>query len=301
MNSAEITVLLIEDNPDDVLLIQRDLSKAVRHAFRVIHADGVEKGMELLKNGAIDVVLLDLGMPENRGLASLEKVQLEAPAVPIVVLTGNDDDDQAVAAVQKGAQDYLVKGQVSSSLLQRALRYAIERKRAAVELKRLNELLERQATTDALTGISNRLKFNEMLDAEVHRSKRYGLPLSLVMFDIDGFKKINDTYGHQAGDRVLRELTALVRENIRVNDLFARWGGEEFMIMATNTTLENARFFAEGLRQLIAQHTFHAVGTITCSFGVARLLDDSQDLLIQRADRALYDAKAGGRDRVAFV
>jgi diguanylate cyclase (GGDEF)-like protein len=301
MNSTHIVVLLIEDSRDDALLIERDLSKAVRSSFHVVHADGIGKGVEQLAGGGIDVVLLDLGMPESHGLSALEMVQTQSPAVPVIVLTGQDNDDLALEAVQKGAQDYLLKGQVTGSLLRHAIRYAIERKRVSVELKRLNELLGHQATTDPLTGISNRLKFNDMLEAEIQRSKRYALPLSLVMFDIDHFKHINDTHGHQVGDRVLREIVALVRDNIRVNDLFARWGGEEFMIMATNTTLDNARHFAEGLRLLIAQHSFQEAGSVTCSFGVARLIDDTQDQLIQRVDRALYDAKARGRDRVEVV
>jgi len=301
MDSTEIAVLLIEDNHDDALLIRRDLSKAVRISYNIIHVDGISKGLERLNSGGIDVVLLDLGLPGNQGLSVLEEVQAQSMAVPVIVLTGHDDDDLAREAIQKGAQDYLVKGQVSGNLLQRAILYAIERKRAAVELKRLNELLEHQATTDPLTGISNRLKFNEMLEAEIQRSSRYALPLSLIMFDIDFFKKVNDSHGHHVGDRVLREIVALVRDNIRVNDLLARWGGEEFMIMATNTTLENARLFAEGLRLLIAQHSFQEVGNVTCSFGVARLIDDSQDQFIQRVDRAMYDAKTRGRNRVEIV
>jgi diguanylate cyclase (GGDEF)-like protein len=301
MDSTTIVVLLIEDNHDDALLIQRDLSRAVRISYTIIHVDGVAKGLERLNSGGIDVVLLDLGLPGNQGLGVLEQVQAQSTAVPVIVLTGHDDDELAREAIQKGAQDYLVKGQVTGNLLQRAILYAIERKRAAVELKRLNELLEHQATTDPLTGISNRLKFTEMLEAEIQRSTRYALPLSLIMFDIDYFKKVNDSHGHHVGDRVLREIVALVRDNIRVNDLLARWGGEEFMIMATNTTLENARLFAEGLRLLIAQHSFHEVGSVTCSFGVARLIDDSQDQFIQRVDRAMYDAKARGRNRVEIV
>jgi diguanylate cyclase (GGDEF)-like protein len=297
-----ITILIIDDNHDDARLIRRDLSGAGRNSYYTVHhTDSIKMGLARLEQGGIDIILLDLGMPESSGLSAFDTVQTQAPAVPIIVLTGNDDDDLAIKAAQKGAQDYLVKGQTSGLLLQRAIRYAIERKRTEMELKRLNELLERQATTDPLTGISNRLKFNEVLDAEVQRAKRYAMPLSLIMFDIDRFKLINDTHGHDIGDRVLRELTALVKGNIRVNDSLARWGGEEFMILAANTTLENARLFAEGLRSLIAGHSFQDVGRVTCSFGIARLLDESSDQLLQRVDRALYSAKENGRDRVEIA
>ena len=166
-------------------------------------------------------------------------------------------------------------------------------------MKRLNELLTLQATTDPLTGISNRLKFGETLKAEISRSRRYTLPLSLIMFDIDHFKGINDTYGHLTGDKVLVGIVELVSKNVRVNDLFARWGGEEFMIMVTNSALDHARILAEKLRLMIEQHHSPEGIRVTCSFGVAQLLhDESEDRFIQRVDDALYLAKARGRNRL---
>jgi diguanylate cyclase (GGDEF)-like protein/PAS domain S-box-containing protein len=174
-----------------------------------------------------------------------------------------------------------------------------ERQQAAGELNRLNELLARQAKTDALTGIGNRLKFNETLNAEVHRSRRHGLTFSLIMLDIDHFKGINDTCGHNAGDGVLRQIAGLIASNVRVHDLFARWGGEEFMILVTNASLENARAFAEKLRRLIEHHDFPGIGRVTSSFGVAEFdSSETEDVLMQRVDRALYRAKELGRNRV---
>lgn len=301
MDIEMIVVLLIEDNHDDALLIQRYLSKAIKVSYQIHHVDELRKGLDFLNSGGVDVVLLDLGLPDAQGLSAFENVYAISPNVPIIVLTGHDDDDLAMEAVHKGAQDYLVKGQIAGSLLQRAIRYAIERKRAAEELKRLNELLERQATTDPLTGILNRLKFNHTLNAEIQRSKRYAMPLSLIMFDIDHFKNINDSHGHHAGDKVLREIVELVKDNIRVHDFFARWGGEEFMIMATNTVQDNARLLAEHLRLKIGRHHIQGVGRVTCSFGVAQLINDTEDQLMQRVDHALYQAKANGRDRVEIA
>jgi diguanylate cyclase (GGDEF)-like protein/PAS domain S-box-containing protein len=177
-----------------------------------------------------------------------------------------------------------------------------ERKRAAVELKLLNEILAQQATSDPLTGIANRLKFNDRLSNEIQRSKRFGTPLSLMMFDIDHFKRVNDTHGHLTGDAVLRELTSLVGRYVRMHDIFARWGGEEFMIMLVNTTAENARLFAEKLRSTIASSKFYTVGQITCSFGVAQLkLEDTDDRFTHRVDEALYQAKVKGRNRVEIA
>jgi diguanylate cyclase (GGDEF)-like protein len=167
------------------------------------------------------------------------------------------------------------------------------------ELKCLNEVLACQATTDPLTGIANRAKFSEVLESELARSNRFALPLSLIMFDIDQFKKINDTYGHNAGDDVLRELSAWVSKSVRKHDLFTRWGGEEFMIMFTNSTKSKATLYAEKLRLEIEALDFPQVGRVTCSFGVAEFEKDlTVDSLVQKADVALYRAKSAGRNRV---
>ncbi len=174
-----------------------------------------------------------------------------------------------------------------------------ERKKVDGELKLLNEILARQATTDPLTGISNRLKFNDALSAEMRRASRFGTPLSLIMFDIDNFKQINDTFGHHTGDTVLRELTGLVAQSVRVHDLFARWGGEEFMIMVTNTAADNARRYAEKLRRQVENREFTGVRQVTCSFGVVQLcVGDTDDRFTQKVDNALYRAKTEGRNRV---
>lgn len=135
MDTKPIIVLLIEDEPDDAKLIQRDLSKSPRTPFEMVHADRVKSGLERLQQGGVDVVLLDLNLPDGQGLGVLEKVEAQAPGVPVIVMTSRDDDDLAVEAVHKGAQDYLVKGQVSGGLLRRAIRYAIERKKLLTQLE----------------------------------------------------------------------------------------------------------------------------------------------------------------------
>ncbi len=163
------------------------------------------------------------------------------------------------------------------------------------------EKLKQIALTDALTGVANRLKFNTSLEEEVERVKRYGQPLSLIMFDIDYFKKFNDLYGHDAGDSILVELTSVISKTIRVNDLFARWGGEEFMILAVSTSLDDCLTLAENLRQTIEAHTFSESRTLTCSFGVAEYFGEDIDSFFKRVDVALYKSKSQGRNRVTSV
>ncbi len=163
------------------------------------------------------------------------------------------------------------------------------------ELQRERELAE----TDPLTGILNRRKFYSRMEAEIERSHRYGRPLSLLMLDIDFFKKINDTYGHATGDRVLQTLVSIVRRHIRKMDVFARYGGEEFVVLCPETNIWNATILAERLRSSVEEAGFGQAGTITVSFGAAQLKEkESGDDLIRRADDALYDAKQRGRNRV---
>lgn len=155
------------------------------------------------------------------------------------------------------------------------------------------------ATTDSLTGIANRREFARMLEYEMERARRYGMPLSLAMYDLDHFKDVNDGYGHDTGDMVLQTVTSVVKQNIRAVDAPARWGGEEFMVLMPQSDLAAAKSAAEKLRLAIARHRFGKVKNITVSFGVTEFVarDDSNSLL-KRVDDALYLAKQRGRNRV---
>lgn len=158
------------------------------------------------------------------------------------------------------------------------------------------------ATTDGLTGIANRTEFTRILEKEVERVKRYGKPLSLIMYDLDHFKRINDTHGHDAGDHVLQTVARLATENIRSIDTAGRWGGEEFMVLLPESALAAAGQTAEKLRQVIEQHSFGKIGTVTASFGISEFCEqDDLNALLKRVDDALYQAKNNGRNRVEAV
>ncbi len=168
-----------------------------------------------------------------------------------------------------------------------------------LKLQDLARDLRFQATTDPLTGLYNRLRFNQALAAKMLRSMRSKMPFSVIIFDVDRFKQVNDTYGHQAGDRVLVRLAAIVAERLRASDVFARWGGEEFVVLVPDLEGRTACQVAEKLRVAIEQTAFDGVGATTCSFGVAQYdEDDTAESLIARADLALYRAKLNGRNRV---
>jgi diguanylate cyclase (GGDEF)-like protein len=171
-----------------------------------------------------------------------------------------------------------------------------------LQLQELARDLRFQATTDPLTGLSNRLKLNQALVTEMSRSTRHETPLSVVLFDVDNFKTVNDTHGHQTGDKVLIQLSRFVVSMLRNTDLLARWGGEEFVILAPGTDDGMAYRAAERLRNAIEQVEFDDIGTVTCSFGVAQFVyGDSEETLISRADDALYRAKLNGRNRVELA
>jgi diguanylate cyclase (GGDEF)-like protein/PAS domain S-box-containing protein len=165
--------------------------------------------------------------------------------------------------------------------------------------KQAEAILRQQASTDSLTGIANRREFDTVLQAEMHRAERYRQPCALMLLDIDHFKRVNDTFGHQTGDAVLRGLTKLISGMVREQDVFARWGGEEFAILAPNCNAVEVRRFAEKLRRAVELHDFPEVGRVTCSFGVAEgCPGESAMSLIERVDTGLYHAKENGRNRV---
>lgn len=167
------------------------------------------------------------------------------------------------------------------------------------KIERERREFEQQAVTDGLTGLYNRTKIAELLLGELTRARRYSTVFSVIMFDIDYFKDVNDVYGHETGDGVLMAISELAALNIRDQDILARWGGEEFLVLAPETDLKGARNLARKLKERIERTNFGSVERITCSFGVTQWnKNDNLDTIINRADQAMYKAKNGGRNRV---
>ncbi len=168
-------------------------------------------------------------------------------------------------------------------------------------LLKKNLELERQAYYDNLTKVFNRNKFNELLKREINRARRYKISLSFAIFDIDHFKHVNDNFGHLIGDKVLVEFSSLIARNIRESDIFARWGGEEFVLLMPEINGDDAKKVAEKIRKSIENHTFEVVGKVTCSIGIAQFdINMSVEELISSSDKALYFAKENGRNKVVL-
>lgn len=167
------------------------------------------------------------------------------------------------------------------------------------EVEEKNALLKRVSITDKLTGLNNRIKIDEVLKSDLHMFERYDNVFSVILIDIDHFKKVNDTYGHPIGDEVLKQFAKILKKSARITDTIGRWGGEEFMIIASETDSVGATKFATILKNAINEHTFPKVGKVTASFGVSQIsVGDSIEEVVNRADLALYSAKESGRNKV---
>ena len=294
MNDKHIKVLLIEDNPGDVRLIREILAEVRGARFDLECADRLSAGLERLAAGGIDVILLDLGLPDSQGFDTFSKVYAQSPQAPILLLTGLDDEALAVQAVQQGAQDYLVKGQVDGNLLVRAMRYAIERKRA-------EEIIRQLAYHDSLTGLPNRRLFNERLNLEMAHARRNQHKLTVMLLDLDNFKEVNDTLGHSIGDLLLQAVGERLRSLLRESDTVARMGGDEFMLILPEIAGgEDADKVAVKILEAFRKpFVFDGHETrITTSVGIALYPDDGEDgdTLMKNADIAMYRAKDRGRD-----
>jgi two-component system, cell cycle response regulator len=266
--------------------------------------DGLE-GFKTLIESKADLVICDVEMPRLNGFKFLQLVESrpELLGLPVIMLTGIMDPNSKIKGLDQGASDYLTKPFDTGELVAR-VKVQLKIKTLQDELKKANKLLKRLTNIDHLTNLYNRRYLTEVLESEFLRARRNKEFLSLVMIDIDYFKKVNDTYGHQNGDKVLVAVASLAQQQLRAYDSAARYGGEEFVLLIPEASLEGAVMVAERLRQTVLEHSFPAPMedlTVTISAGVATYPSpqvDNVDALFRRADEALYLAKQNGRNRV---
>ncbi len=422
MKKSNLRVLAIEDSTDDADLVRIMLNRVQDPVFTVVNAQRLTEGLQCLREQAFDVVLLDLGLPDSEGMSAVREVRKVCPEVPLIVLSGLDDEEFALKTLQMDVQDYLIKGQIDGNLLVRSIRYARERKRVVMELqasesrfrslsessiigiayfdvngritdandtflsmigysrdeleknlvrwdhllppkwlpymrkvaqeftatgriapyeteylskdgskfwglfgaarmegkadgiafvvditgrKKLEEEIRHMANHDFLTGLPNRWLFRELLRYGIEDAYRNREKMALLFLDLDRFKGVNDTLGHEAGDELLKEFAERLKSTLRKADAVARIGGDEFSILLAG--IETQEDITEIVRKIlvslrdtcvIAGREFH----ITTSIGISIYPDDSDDIntLFRYADIALYRAKDQGRNTFAF-
>jgi diguanylate cyclase (GGDEF)-like protein len=297
VNSAErqtkpFSVLLVEDNPGDARLVVELLSEAMGDSFRVTHVEQLADARQQVMEYGTGCVLLDLSLPDAARLEALMQLRAAAPDVPIVILSGLQDELLAVKAVQEGAQDYLVKGRVDGAAIGRSIRYSVERKR--LEMQNTHKALH-----DHLTGLPNRDLFQDRLKHAVTRARRHQSLVGVMFLDLDGFKPINDSLGHDVGDKLLVALAARLKDALRGSDTAARIGGDEFVVLCEDVADEQHVInIAERLQRGIAEPFMideHEL-CVTSSMGivVSDGREKSADDLIRNADEAMYRAKRQG-------
>jgi diguanylate cyclase (GGDEF)-like protein len=292
------TILVIDDSPDIHPLLDARLGGA---GVALRHALTAEDGLAMAREAPPDLILLDVMLPSQSGFEVCRALREEAvlAAVPVIFLSGAGEIADKVHGFDLGAVDYVTKPFEPSELNARV--------RAALRSKHAQDLLAAQSEVDALTGLRNRGGFERRLREEVAAVARYGRTVSLVMVDLDHFKSVNDTYGHAAGDAVLRRVGELLRDGLRPTDIGCRFGGEEIALILTETPLDGAIRVAERMRVAIESARVEVSGhtlLVTASFGVASSeLASSVDVItpawmVQLADEALYRAKRTGRNQV---
>ena len=294
-------ILLIDDDERQEHLLTLQLAKFRREQFELEYVPTYEVGLKRLLSGNHAVCLLDYHLGDRNGLDLLRESRTAGCETPVFILTADDSDEVDIAAMEAGAVDYLTKATLNSRLLERSIRYALKLGETLAQLRQL-------AQRDELTRLLNRREFQRILSEEWERSVRFKRPFALVMVDIDHFKKINDTHGHQVGDEVLRHVASLLAGQVRTVDRVARYGGEEFALIMIETDDKEAAEHIRRLGVLLADlpcmvEDKNLTVAVTLSAGVADSMGGASNAaaLVESADKALYAAKKAGRNRVVMA
>lgn len=296
-------ILVVDDNRDNIEIMATRLRFRGYEVEEALHG---EEALQKVRDTDPDLILLDVMLPDIDGYEISRRLKGDdtLPYIPIILVTARDSTEDKVTGLDAGADDYLTKP-INFPELEARVRSMLRIKRLQDELEEKNRELERISISDGLTGLFNHRHIHGLLNDEFERANRTGERLTVAMFDLDRFKSVNDTHGHQAGDRVLQQLADILRETAREIDKLGRYGGEEFLVILPETGIDDGAVFVERVRREVARRPFD-VGKeealhMTISAGVAEYPYDvstSPEALVGRADEALYAAKTTGRNKV---
>jgi len=288
-----VRVLLVESDEDYIDELRGGLSRSRSRDLQIESVGELSQALARLSQGGFDAILLSLELEDSRGMVTFDRAYAFAPDVPIIVLTDQPDEDAAIAAVQGGAQDYLVKVEITTPMLVRAVRHAIERHRLFSALRSLSLI-------DDLTGLYNRRGFSDLGEQHLKLARRSGRGVTMVYLDLDRFKTINDSLGHHVGDRALIKVADILRATFRRSDIIARLGGDEFGVLALEAADESSELLVRRLRERFADfnQTSPEPYQLSVSIGMARHDDDLRvklEDMVAEADSAMYREKHGKR------
>ncbi len=319
MSKVTTRILVVDDEAPIRTLVSQVL---VGEGYEVVEVASAEDALKVFRDNHFPLVISDIRMGRMSGLELLDEVKRLRPETLVVIMSAYVSIDSAIAALKAGAYDYLIKPFEDLELIVSVVRRAMEnialikeRNSLVVHLKKSNKALKELsrrfrdlAIRDGLTGLYNHGYLLDALAGEVARAVRYDRHLSVIFLDVDHFKQFNDQFGHQRGDMVLRQVSQILKDEIRKTDIAARYGGEEFVLVLPETSKQDAFVVAEKVRKAVQESIANDVAdegptTVTISAGVASYMEDGTDAteLIAKADAAVYTAKNDGRNAVRLA
>lgn len=296
------TVLIVDDEEGIRASLKEFLEE---NQFDVFTAGSGQHALEIMEREKVDVVMTDLLMPKMDGIALTRAIHGMGHDIPIIIMTAYASIENAVESIKAGAAEFVTKPFKFNHTL-----FIIQKVLETRNLQKMaekSEYYKKLSTTDDLTSLNNQRYFKHVLGNEVRRHSRYNRPMNLLMMDVDNFKKINDTHGHLVGDQVLRQVSELLKKNVRACDHLCRYGGEEFSVILPETTENEAFMVGERIVLAINRYPFKtmdgkSVGKLTVTIGLASFPQDAvePEMLLKRADDALYRGKQLGKNRICI-
>ncbi len=293
--------ILVVDDEDNFRSTLKDFLAA--HNHHILEAGNGIQGLEVIEKEEVDLVISDMRLPKMDGITFTHKVKERRQDIPVIVMTAYASIESAVEAMKAGASDFITKPFKFAHIL-----FIIERVMETKQLREMavkSEYYKQLSNLDGMTSLYNYRFFKEMLKHEVDRHTRYNRSLTLLMIDIDDFKKINDSYGHLVGDQVLKQIADLLKKSIRSHDLVARYGGEEFAVILPETMEEEAIKVGERIVTTIREYQFNLIEgspaeSLSVTVGLASFPKDAEEVeqLVENSDQALYKGKNGGKNQV---